>query len=428
MRTQAKLVAWASGPLRGVAEIPGDKSISHRALILAAMAEGESRISGLSDALDVRRTVAALLAFGIEIRRDGSDRMVRGGPWRSPETVIDCGNAGTAARLLIGAAAGRSVRARFDGDESLRRRPMDGLLTPLRRMGAQIKGGGTLPTLVLPGRLTGIAFVNEAASAQVKSGLLLAGLAAGGRTVIDEPWPSRDHLERMLPAFGVPVERRGRRAAIDGAAALRAADVRIPGDVSAAAVPLVAALLIPGSQVRAHGVGANPLRTGLIETLLAMGARLGLAGRGGSEPSADYLARASSLTGVTVPADRAPRMIDEYPILAMAAARAEGETVMQGLGALRDKESDRIAALVEGLTACGVAVRAEGDSLIVRGGRVPGGAEVRTQGDHRIAMAFLTLGLVSDAPIAVDDAEMIATSFPGFAATMRRLGARIEPA
>jgi 3-phosphoshikimate 1-carboxyvinyltransferase len=423
-----KLVARRGGRLAGVAAVPGDKSISHRALILAAMAEGESRICGLSDAVDVARTVTGLRAFGMDLREDDGEWRVKGRAWRSPEGVIDCGNAGTAARLLIGAAVGRKVQARFDGDDSLRNRPMDPVFAALRAMGGQIVGNRTLPAVVLPGELTGISFINATASAQLKSALLLAGLAATGRTEIAEPQPSRDHTELMLPLFGVPVERTGKRVVIDGPAALRAAELAIPGDVSAAAFPLVAALLVTGSEVTARGVGANPLRTGLIETLMAMGANLTVEPRGGVEPVADYVARTSSLKGITVPAIRAPRMIDEYPILAIAAARAEGETVMHGVGALRHKESNRLAALVDGLTACGVAARCEGDSLIVCGGRVPGGAKVQTHGDHRIAMAFLVLGLVSEAPIIVDGAEMIATSFPGFAATMRRLGARIEPA
>jgi len=259
----------------------------------------------------------------------------------------------------------------------------------------------------------------------VKAGLLLAALGAKGRTQIIEPQATRDHLERMLPAFGIAVEQTKQGVAVAGPARPRAANIAIPGDFSAAAFPLVAALLVPGSEVTLTGVGLNPLRTGLLETLAEMGANFEAAQRDGFEPEGDIVARASRLRGVILPAERAPRMIDEYPILAIAAAWAEGETVMHGVGELRHKESDRIAALLAGLTACGVAAWADGDTLSVRGGPVPGGARIDSHGDHRIAMAFLVLGLVSEAPITVDGAQMIATSFPDFAATMRRLGALI---
>jgi 3-phosphoshikimate 1-carboxyvinyltransferase len=287
---------------------------------------------------------------------------------------------------------------------------------PLRQMGAGIEGGDALPITVHGGRLRGIRYAPPVASAQIKSAILLAGLGADGATEVIEPQPSRDHSERMLPLF------------LDGGGHLRGTAIQVPGDPSSAAFPLVAALLVPGSEVTAQGVCVNPTRIGLLETLREMGGEFELANPRmlGGEPVADVTARFSRLRGVEVPAIRAPAMIDEYPILAVAAAFAEGDTVMHGLGELRHKESDRLAVIAAGLAACGVAVRIEDDILRVRGGSVRGGAEVTTQDDHRIAMAFAVLGLASAAPVCVDGAEMIATSFPGFAALMRGLGARIE--
>jgi len=421
------LKAQRSGPLRGTAIVPGDKSISHRALILAGLAEGESRITGLSDGEDVEHTRRAIEAFGASTQRDGKSLLVRGARWHDPDREIDCGNAGTAARLLIGAAAGQRVHVYIHGDRSLQRRPMARLVAPLREMGARIVGT-RLPVNVSAAALRGITYRNEIGSAQVKSGLLLAALGAQGRTEIIEPRPSRDHLERMLPAFGVPVELTARGVSIEGPVRPRAASIAVPGDFSSAAFPLVAALLVPGSEVRITGIGLNHLRTGLLDTLIEMGAETEITLRDGIEPEGDIVVRASRLRGVTVPAERAPLMIDEYPILAIAAACSEGETIMHGVGELRHKESDRIFSLVEGLTACGVAARVDGDTLIVRGGPVPGGARIDSHGDHRIAMAFLVLGLVSEAPLTVNGAEMIATSFPGFPDTMRSLGARIDAA
>ena len=411
-----KLTAHPGAPLHGQVAVPGDKSISHRALILGAMADGESRIAGLLESDDVMRTVEAVRALGAEVERDGDIWRVRGGPWRSPGAAIDCGNSGTTARLLMGAVAGRPISATFVGDESLARRPMRRVTEPLRQMGARIEGGDTLPITVHGGRLRGIRYASPVASAQIKSAILLAGLGADGATEVIEPQPSRDHSERMLPLF------------LDRTGNLRGTAIQVPGDPSSAAFPLVAALLVPGSEVTVPGVGVNPTRIGLFETLREMGGELQLANPRmlGGEPVADVTARFSRLRGVEVPARRAPAMIDEYPILAVAAALAEGDTVMHGLGELRHKESDRIAVIAAGLAACGVAVSIEDDILCVRGGSVRGGAEVTTQDDHRIAMAFAVLGLASAAPVCVDGAEMIATSFPGFAALMRGLGAGIE--
>lgn len=427
--TVDRLTAARSPALRGEIAVPGDKSISHRALIFAAMAEGGSRIHGLLEAEDVARTADAVRALGAEVGRSGAEWFVRGGPWRSPAHPIDCGNSGTTARLLMGAIAGRGVRATLTGDDSLRRRPMARVTAPLREMAARIEGGDRLPITIHGAPLRGIRHRSPVASAQVKSALLLAGLGAEGLTEVIEPLPSRDHTELMLPIFGAELGS-GSSISVRGPQRLRPAAIQVPGDISAAAFPLVAALLAPGSELTIAGVGVNTLRTGLLDTLREMGADIAAANvrTCGGEPVADLTARASRLSGVTIPAERAPRMIDEYPILAVAAACAEGVTTINGLGELRHKESDRLAAIASGLTACGITAQVDGDTLRVTGGPVRGGATVPSGGDHRIAMAFLILGLVSEQPIAVEGAEMIATSFPGFADLMRSLGAAIEAA
>jgi len=430
---------WRAEPgasLSGSAVVPGDKSLSHRAFILGAMAEGETIVRGVAESEDVLRTVDAVRALGSEVERSGAEWRIAGHPWRSPDRPIDCGNSGTSARLLMGAVAGRPVAANFTGDGSLRRRPMERLTKPLRAMGARIDGGDHLPLSIAGGRLKGLRHVSATASAQVKSAILLAGLGAQGPIELVEPMPSRDHTERMLPLFGVEVESgrcaEGRLASLGRERWLRGTEISIAADPSSASFPLVAALLVPGSAVGVPNVLANPLRTGLFETLLEMGADLRFERRRTvcNEPVADLSAGTSRLRGAVVPAERAPSMIDEYPILAIAAAFAEGETAMHGLAELRFKESDRLATLAAGLAVCGVEARIEGDSLIVRGcgGPPPGGAEVETHGDHRIAMAFLVLGLGARVPVTVDRPEMIATSFPGFSPLMRALGARIGAA
>ena len=434
----ALLTARPGQPLRGRFRAPGDKSISHRALILAAMAEGGTAIAGLLESDDVLATAAAIQALGADVRRRGP------GDWRvtgrgclvAPRGVIDCGNSGTACRLLMGAVAGYPIRARFDGDASLRKRPMDRVIAPLTLMGATVEGAGTrLPLEVTGGEIEGIDFVPPAASAQVKSAILLAAMNATGETTVTEPRPTRDHTERMLPAFGGQVSvddtPAGRRVRVRRSA-LHGAEVEVPADPSSAAFALVAALIVPGSEVVAEGVLLNPLRTGLFETLREMGADLRVTGareRGG-ESVGDVVARHSRLRGVVVPPGRAPAMIDEFPILAVAAAFAEGETVMAEVGELRLKESDRIAAMAAGLEACGVDVQEEPEALIVRRTGAPprGGAVVESHGDHRVAMAHLVLGLAAQGPVTVDGAQMISTSFPGFADLMRGLGAAIEPA
>lgn len=425
---QSLLRAAPGGPLRGHVAVPGDKSISHRALILGALAAGETRVEGLSEGDDVLATAAALRAFGVEVTQTGQGNWtVRGRPWRSPEAPIDCRNSGTAARLLMGAAAGFPLTATYTGDASLGARPMKRVLEPLRRMGALTRDQ-RLPVTLHGGGLTGIHYESPHASAQVKSAILLAGLHAEGEVAVTEPAKSRDHTERLLRAFGCDVAVDGNMVRLGPNRRLTGIHILIPGDPSSAAFPLVAALLVPGSEVTVHGVLVNGLRTGLFRTLEEMGADLSFANRRlvGGEEVADVTARHSELRAVEVPADRAPSMIDEYPVLAVAAACATGRTTMHGLAELRVKESDRLAAIAAGLELCGVEAATAGDSLIVEGGRPAGGATIATQGDHRIAMSFLILGLAAQAPVAVDAPEMIATSFPGFAGLMASLGARIE--
>ena len=433
-RGAERLTARPGGALRGTVRAPGDKSISHRALILGALASGTTEIEGLLEGQDVLRTAEAVRAFGAEVGRLGEGRWRVSGRsgFKQPAGVIDCGNSGTGVRLLIGAAAGFAITATFDGDASLRKRPMGRVTEPLAAMGARFEGGDRLPLSVSGGRLTGIAYTPPHASAQVKSAVLLAGLNAHGETAVTEARPTRDHSERMLRAFGANIETeegpQGHTVRLRPSA-LRGAPIAVPGDPSSAAFPLVAALLIPGSEVTVRGVLLNPLRTGLFDTLREMGADLTIANDRdqGGEPVGDITARVSALRGVVVPPERAPSMIDEYPILAVAAAFAEGTTVMRGIGELRVKESDRIALTARGLRACGVEVEEEPDGLVVHGrGRPPsGGAEVATAGDHRIAMAHMVLGLAAQRPVTVDEPGMIATSFPGFVDLMRSLGADV---
>jgi 3-phosphoshikimate 1-carboxyvinyltransferase len=437
---KAAMTALPGASLNGVAEAPGDKSISHRALILGAMASGLTEIHGLLEGEDVRRTAAAMAAFGASVERlgEGHWRIEGRGGLAEPDDVIDCGNAGTGARLIIGAAAGYALTASFTGDASLRGRPMNRVMDPLGQMGARFiaRSGGRLPLSLSGGGLDAINYRLPNPSAQVKSAILLAGLNAAGETRVIEPELTRDHTERMLRAFGVEVGvedgAEGRTIGLRGGQALRGAAITVPGDPSSAAFPLVAALITPGSEVTVKGVLVNPLRAGLFETLQEMGADLTIANRreAGGEPVADITARASSLTGVVVPPERAASMIDEYPILAVAAAFSRGPTVMRGIGELRVKESDRIALMARGLATCGVGVEEEGEGLIVVGAAggnhpVKGGADVITHGDHRIAMSALVLGLAAREAVSVDAAEMIATSFPGFATLMQGLGARI---
>ena len=435
----AQLSAAKSGALSGVVRAPGDKSISHRSLIFGALATGTTTVEGLLEGDDVLRTAAAMHAFGarVEQQSPGRWRVEGNGGFQEPADVIDCGNAGTAVRLILGAAAGFDMCATFTGDQSLRGRPMGRVLEPLARMGATWlgrQGGGKLPLTIRGGNLRGIEYVLPVASAQVKSAVLLAGLHAEGGVTVVEPELSRDHTERMLGAFGVvlsfaPEGRHGRRISLPAGQRLTGTHVDVPGDPSSAAFPLAAALITPGSQVTVENVLLNPSRIGLFETFKEMGADLTISNRrdAGGEPVGDITARHGPLKGVEVPPHRAPSMIDEYPILAAVAAFAEGKTVMRGIGEMRVKESDRIALMAKALSDSGVDIEEEPEGMIVRGlGKAPrGGATVVTHGDHRIAMSNLVLGMAAEQTVTVNEPEMIATSFPGFVDMMRRLGASI---
>ena len=436
-----RLASRPSGPLAGRVAAPGDKSISHRSIMLGAIAEGDTAISGLLEGADVLRTAAAMRAFGADVVQTGAGAWtVRGrgaAGFAEPDGVVDFGNSGTGVRLTMGAAAGFPIGVTYVGDASLSGRPMARVLDPLARMGARwlSRTGGRLPaTVVGPGRLSALSHTSNIGSAQVKSAILLAGLNADGWTQVTERAPSRDHTENMLDAFGADISvtdtAEGRIAAVKGGARLTGTAVAVPGDPSSAAFPLVAAAIVPGSDVTVTGVLLNPLRIGLIETLREMGADLVVGNQrlSGGEAVGDIRVRGSDLRGVTVPASRAPAMIDEYPVLAVAAAFASGETRMEGIGEMRVKESDRIALTLAGLRACGVDAEDGPDWLAVRGGPVAGGADVVTHGDHRIAMSFLVLGLAARSGVAVDAADMIATSFPGFASLMNGLGADIREA
>ena len=430
-----------SAGLRGRMQVPGDKSISHRAVMLGALAIGETTVSGLLEADDVLRTVRAMAALGARLERH------RNGVWHitgcgvggfvEPPGPIDFGNSGTGVRLAAGLVATTPVKVIFTGDDSLSRRPMGRIIEPLEQFGADI---ATAPGGRLPMRITGAAhplpltYELPVPSAQVKSALLLAGLNAPGETTVIEPVPTRDHTEKMLKAFGADIDEErtpeGRRIMVRGHKELSPCDLTVPGDPSSAAFPLAAALVCPDSEVTVTGMLLNPTRTGLIETLHEMGADITIANprTSGGEIVGDVTARTSALRGVTVPAARAPAMIDEYPILAVLAAFAEGVTRMEGLAELRVKESDRIAATAAGLAACGVEVKTGDDWMEVTGtgGKVRGGGHVASHLDHRIAMSFLVLGLAAEEPVTVDDGAVIATSFPDFAERMRALGADID--
>ena len=435
------LTARRSGPLKGRVGVPGDKSISHRALILGALIVGETRICGLLEGEDVLNTGKAVRALGARVERSGP------GEWRvhgvgvagfaEPKSPLDFGNSGTGCRLMLGAVAGCPIAATFDGDGSLRKRPMRRVLEPLERIGAQTltSSDGRVPlTLAGAREPIPIVFEPQVASAQLKSAVLLAGLSAPGETVVIEAEATRDHTEKMLAHFGASIRVEphgalGRRITLAGQPELAPQPVTVPADPSSAAFVLVAAAITPGSDVIVEGVMMNPLRTGLFTTLAEMGLAIEpLATRNeGGEEVADVRVRGGVLRGVEVPAARAPSMIDEYPVLAVAAAFAEGTTVMRGLKELRVKESDRLAATAELLRVNGVMVDIDGDDLIVEGrGRAPGGGLVATHMDHRLAMSALVMGLASERPVKIDDGSFIATSFPGFVELMRSLGADLS--
>ena len=436
------LESRSSGPLNGKVRVPGDKSISHRALILGALSVGETRISGLLEGEDVLNTGKSMRALGAKVERTGDFAWkVNGvgvGGFAQPQNALDFGNSGTGCRLVMGAVAGCPITAVFDGDASLRSRPMRRILDPLELMGArtrEAKEGGRLPVTLSGARYpVPITYKTPVASAQIKSAVLLAGLSAPGITTVIEREASRDHTELMLKHFGADIVSakegaHGRRITLTGEPELHGAEVVVPADPSSAAFPLVAALIVEGSDIVLSDVMTNPLRTGLFTTLREMGASIeenDVRGDAG-EPMAQLRVRASKLRGVVVPPERAPSMIDEYLVLAVAAAFAEGTTIMRGLHELRVKESDRLAATADMLRVNGVKVEISGDDLIVEGrGHVPGGGLVKTHMDHRIAMSALVMGLASDKPVKVDDTAFIATSFPDFIPMMRALGAEFS--
>jgi 3-phosphoshikimate 1-carboxyvinyltransferase len=431
------LSALPSGPLRGRIAVPGDKSISHRSLMFGALAEGETEVRGLLESEDVMATAAAMRAYGAKVEKGGDGVWRIGGlgtgRLKEPDGVIDFGNAGTGVRLTIGIAGAHPFATTFVGDPSLSKRPMGRVLDPLRKMGAEVvaRTGDRLPLSIKGGAdMKPIEYRVPVPSAQVKSAVLLAGLNVAGVTTVIEPVATRDHTERMLKGFGADVSTTRDK---DGATVIRLVgrpelkpqSVTVPADPSSAAFLIAAGLLVEGSEVTIENVLLNPARTGLIATLKEMGADLQIENErlSGGETIGDVRVTASKLKGVTVPPERAPSMIDEYPVLAVAAAFAEGRTVMEGLEELRVKESDRLAAVARGLEANGVQCREGKASLVVDGGRVKGGGIVPTHLDHRIAMSFLVMGLAAERPVTVDDSAMIATSFPSFVDLLKRLGA-----
>ena len=433
------LSALPSASLRGLAVVPGDKSISHRSLMLGALAIGETRIAGLLESGDVMATADAMRAFGATIARRGDDWTVNGlgtGGLLEPEGVIDFGNAGTGVRLAIGLAGAHPFATTFVGDASLSRRPMGRVLDPLEEMGAEViaRSGGRLP-LTIRGAdpMAPIEYRVPVPSAQVKSAVLLAGLNIEGVTTVIEPVATRDHTERMLKGFGADITT---EAAADGATIIRLVGrpelqpqtIAVPADPSSAAFPVVAGLLVEGSDITVKNMLLNPARIGLLTTLKEMDADLMVENEriSGGETIGDVRVRASKLKGVSVPPERAPSMIDEYPVLAVAASFAEGATTMRGLQELRVKESDRLAAVARGLEANGVACNEGEDSLVVEGGRVAGGGTVATHLDHRIAMSFLVMGLAAEQPVSIDDSAIIGTSFPGFVELLTDLGAEFS--
>jgi 3-phosphoshikimate 1-carboxyvinyltransferase len=433
--------ARRGGALSGIMDVPGDKSISHRALMLGALAVGTTRIEGLLEGEDIHATAAALRAMGVTVICDAP------GSWHvdgvgvaglhAPDDVLDLGNSGTSARLLCGLLAGHGFTAIMTGDGSLRKRPMNRVIDPLTEMGVRVetRDGGRMPmSFTGSDSLLPIEYVLPVPSAQVKSAVLLAGLHAPGQTTVVESIATRDHTERMLSHMGADIRieenEDGRRITITGQTELSPASVVVPSDPSSAAFPAVAAAIVPGSEIQLHGIGTNPARAGVFKSLSEMGAaitHINVREEGG-EPVADLTIRASALTGIRVPASRAASMIDEYPVLAVAAACATGTSVFEGVGELRVKESDRLAAIETGLRACGVDVSADADSITIQGcgGPPPGGVTIATNLDHRIAMSFLIFGLATQAPVSIDDIRPSETSFPGFATAMRDLGADIS--
>ena len=436
------VISCKANALSGNITVPGDKSVSHRALILGSIAVGETHVEGLLEGEDVMAAAAAMRALGAQISRDDAGLWtVIGcgvGGLHEPNQILDMGNSGTAVRLLMGLVGTQTFTSTFTGDESLNSRPMERVMDPLRQMGVQFtsRSGGRLPITVSGSDLIKpIEYELPVASAQVKSAILLAGLNAPGKTTVIEPQPTRDHSERMLRHFGAEVitenlDGGGVKITLTGQPELEGRDITVPADISSAAFPIAAALIVPGSNLLIRNVGVNPLRAGLIKTLQEMGGKITIENSRGEdgEPLADLRVEASQLHGITVPASRAPSMIDEYPVLSVVATCATGTTHMVGLAELRVKESDRLAAMATGLAACGVQIEETEDSLTVHGSDQPidGGALIAANLDHRIAMAFSVLGMVSLNPVTIDDGSPIATSFPGYIKLMNSLGAKIE--
>ncbi|HET7065264.1 MAG TPA: 3-phosphoshikimate 1-carboxyvinyltransferase [Rudaea sp.] len=432
-------VDWTSapsGPVRGELRVPGDKSISHRAVMFASLADGVSRITGFLEGEDTRATARAFVEMGVRIEAPGaSERIVHGvglQGLRAPRAPVDCGNAGTGMRLLAGLLAGQQFDSTLIGDESLSRRPMRRVIEPLAQMGASIAAQpGGLPPLHIAGSrgLHGIDYTLPVASAQVKSAILLAGLYANSETRVAEPHPTRDYTERMLATFGWPIEFGAGWAKLTGGHRLRATDIVVPADFSSAAFFLVAATLVPESELVLLAVGMNPRRTGLLQALRAMGADIRLldARELGGEAVADLVVRHAPLQGIDVPVELVADMIDEFPALFVAAAAARGTTRISGAAELRVKESDRIAVMAKGLRALGIDIEETPDGAVIHGGRIEAG-EVDSAGDHRCAMSFAIAGLVARGPVRIGDCANVATSFPDFAGLARRCGFRLDTA
>lgn len=437
-----QLTARKSGALKGKADIPGDKSISHRSIMFGSLAQGVTIVTGLLEGEDVFATADAMRALGATITKHEGIYTIKGigiGNLQQPQTTLDMGNSGTSTRLLMGIIAGHNISATFEGDASLTKRPMGRVITPLQEMGATItaQDGGRLPLTVKgQAQLQSITYEMPVASAQVKSCLLLAGLTAKGTTSVIENHPTRDHTENMLRAFGVTVETKplqgeSKAISIKGGQTLKGTSIHVPADPSSAAFPVVAALLNKGSDITCKNVGLSPTRDGLYKTLIEMGADITITNKDtqGGEITGDlHIKGTNTLKGIIVPASRVPSMVDEFPILFVAAACAEGSTHMSGLAELRVKESDRLGVMAEGLKACGVKLEMTDDSLTIHGTGTPpkGGATIQTHLDHRIAMSFLVLGTVTEKPVRIDDAAPIKTSFPNFIDLMTTLGADIK--
>ena len=425
---------WGAGPLQGAITVPGDKSVSHRAVILGALAAGVTEITGFLTGEDCLSTVACLRQLGVPVDVEGTTVRVEGvglAGLREAENVLDAGNSGTTARLLMGVLAGQPFYSVLTGDGSLRKRPMARVADPLRQMGAEIlgrQGGKLMPLSVRGGNLAPVEYQSPVASAQVKSAVLLAGLFADGVTAVTEPEKSRDHTERMLAAFGAEVEVNGNKVRVQGKPTLLGRPVRVPGDISSAAFFLVAASIVPDSDLIVRNVGINPTRTGMIDVLLEMGANLEMMNEReeSGEPVADIRVRAAQLRGVEIGGELIPRLIDELPVLAVAGMFAAGKTVVRDAQELRVKETDRIAAVVEEFSTLGAMITATEDGFMIAGGAPLQGGDVSSHGDHRIAMSLCVAALMAKAPVTLQNPACVAISYPAFFETLRVLGQEVE--